>query len=144
MRFPTRRFGWAPLFVSLVFFHTCAFVRFVLFSTAMWWNIGSTFFGVLFLPCLWAWLCLGDQNFPTTNTFWVSIMHADSLTLHYSGSYLANIILTVMHPHHTELSIIIIISLFYFGKIIQKWNILCKKLGTATKSWPITSNIANK
>ena len=35
--------------------------------------------------------------------------------------------------------IIIIIIIFYFGKIIQKWNILWT-LGTATKSWPTTPN----
>ena len=60
----------------------------------------------------------GGSNFPHYQ--YILKFHAKSLTLHYSGSYLANIILTAMHPHHTELFIIIIITLFYFGKIIQK------------------------
>ena len=60
----------------------------------------------------------GESEFPHYQ--YILSFRAKSLTLHYSGSYLANIILTVMHPHHTELFIIIIITLFYFGKIIQK------------------------
>ena len=60
----------------------------------------------------------GGSEFPYY--LYILSFHAKSLTLHYSGSYQANIILTAMHPHHTELFIIIIITLFYFGKIIQK------------------------
>ena len=60
----------------------------------------------------------GESEFPHYQ--YILSFRAKSLTLHYSGSYLANIILTVMHPHDTELFIIIIITLFYFGKIIQK------------------------
>ena len=60
----------------------------------------------------------GESEFPHYQ--YILSFRAKSLTLHYSGSYLANIILTAMHPHHTELLFIIIITLFYFGKIIQK------------------------
>ena len=60
----------------------------------------------------------GESEFPHYQ--YILSFRAKSLTLRYSGSYLANIILTVMHPHDTELFIIIIITLFYFGKIIQK------------------------
>ena len=52
----------------------------------------------------------GGSEFPHYQ--YILRFHAKSLTLHYSGSYLANIILTAMHPHHAELFIIIIITLF--------------------------------
>ena len=52
----------------------------------------------------------GGSDFPHYQ--YILRFHAKSLTLHYSGSYLANIILTAMHPHHAELFIIIIITLF--------------------------------
>ena len=59
-----------------------------------------------------------------------------------------------MHPHHTEL-FIIIITLFYFDENYSYKNKIYKKLGAATKSWikirhgctkssSTTPNIANK
>ena len=61
----------------------------------------------------------GESEFPHYQ--YILSFYAKSLTLHYSGSYLlAKIILTAMHTHHTELFIIIIITLVYFGKIKQK------------------------
>ena len=52
----------------------------------------------------------GGSEFPRYQ--YILSFHAKSLTLHYSGSYLANIILTAMYSYHKELCIIIIIILF--------------------------------
>ena len=48
-----------------------------------------------------------------------------------------------MHPHHTEL-FIIIITLFYFDENYSYKTKIYKKLGAATKSWIKTGTAAQK